>query len=458
MRRDLKIPIVVLLLTGLLAFLLIIIYFPNNINWEERYADNKKMPYGTSLIKKLLKNKYPNDFKEVNKELNKYFKKLKKGKTYNYIFIGNQDLLNPLEIMALDSFAKVGNTAFISAKNFYQFDSLLVGEKWINPDSPSDSFVEGASKEVDSGEKEVDTENPILNMLFSSNNNATLSLKRKKINYNFTHPLLKAENDYVFYNVNKSDTIPYLETHFFKRDYFERFEPKIIKAGYVFDSSKPNFFIIPWGKGQIIFHSGPDLFSNIALKDKQRLYYAEKVLSHLQPGSIIFDEIHKTKYFELNKNEITKLDKSPLSFILSQRSLRWAWYTGIVAILLFILFGAKRKQAVIPIILPPNNTSMEYVKTVGQLYYLDKNHNLLAKEIKTQFYNFVKTKYQLSLALDEEEKFIQQLNLKSEISQAEIKDIMNKINDISLEKQLPINENTLHEIYQITERFYKNCK
>jgi hypothetical protein len=454
MSNEKRNAIIASILVGVIALFFIFNYFSKEINWEKDYEDNKRMAYGTSLIKKLIKKQHPKAFQEVEGELNKYFKKLKKGKKYNYVFIGKNILLNPKEIIALDSFAKAGNTAFISAIDFESFDSLILGNKWENP---INEFVEGASQSENLTE-ELDTKNPILKMLFSSNNGATLTKSRKKINYNLTHPDLAAKKDYVLYNIYKTDTIHYLETNFFSKEYFKRFDDKIIDAGYVFNPHQPNFLIIPWGKGQIIFHCGPEFFSNIALKDSNRVDYAEKVLSHLNAGTIIFDEIHKTTFYELDENGVSTLDKSQLSYILSQRSLRWAWYTSLIATLLFVIFGAKRKQAPIPIILPTKNTSLEYVKTIGQLYFLDKNHILLAKEIKAQFYNFVKNKYQLSLNIDEEEKFIHQLHLKAEIEKAEIEDIILKINKYANENQMPLEEKKLHELYQITDKFYKNCK
>ena len=168
------------ILVGLLALLFIILYFSKGINWDEEYEDNKRMAYGTSLIKKLIKKQHPKAFQEVDKELNKYFEKLKKDKKYNYVFIGNDILLNPVEIMALDSFAKAGNTAFISAKNFNHLDSLIVGKEWTNPISEYDDLDENS--EYDNETDELDTKNPILKMLFSSNNGATRTKLRKKIN------------------------------------------------------------------------------------------------------------------------------------------------------------------------------------------------------------------------------------------------------------------------------------
>lgn len=414
-----------------------------DINWEEDYEDKNNKPYGTSLIKKLIINLHPKQVEEVNKELDKYFETLEKNKKFNYVFFGDELKLNPTEVKALNRFVRNGNTAFISAKNIDCLDSLIIGPTWVNPETDTNTNI---------------LNNPLLNLFIHKKSLLTKYEKDEIIHYNLLHPQLKAETDYVLYNIEKADTTLYLETNYFKTNAFNRFSSTLIFAGYVFNPEKINFLIIPWGKGQLILHSNPEFFTNIALKDSKRLDYAEKTLSHLNNGEIIYDEIHRTTYFDDSEiSHAVKLDKSPLSYILSQRSLRWAWHLTIFTVLIFGLFGLKRKQYPIPIILPIKNTTLEYVKTVGQLYYMDKNHGLLAKEIRTQFFNFVKSKYQLSLTIDEEEKFTKQLQMKSELPILEIENIIRKMQYYA-EDNNQLSEKLLHELYQITENFYKNCK
>ncbi len=75
---------------------------------------------------------------------------------------------------------------------------------------------------------------------------------------------------------------------------------------------------------------------------------------------IFWDTKSNTAYNEVN---------SPLRFILSEPSLRSAWRLGIVGLLLFVLFMAKRRQRIVPVKTALTNTSVAFAKTIGNLYY-----------------------------------------------------------------------------------------
>ena len=64
-----------------------------------------------------------------------------------------------------------------------------------------------------------------------------------------------------------------------------------------------------------------------------------------------------------------KHNVSPLSYILSQPPLRWAYYTIIAGALVFIIFTARRRQRIIPLIPEKKNHDMEFVRLIGKLYY-----------------------------------------------------------------------------------------
>ena len=45
-----------------------------------------------------------------------------------------------------------------------------------------------------------------------------------------------------------------------------------------------------------------------------------------------------------------------------------------IAILLFMIFTARRRQRVIPVIREPENKSLEFTELIGTLYYQKKDH------------------------------------------------------------------------------------
>jgi len=74
--------------------------------------------------------------------------------------------------------------------------------------------------------------------------------------------------------------------------------------------------------------------------------------------------------------------QSPLAALNRYQSFRWAYWLGILGVCVFILFTAKRRQRVIPIIDPKRNTTLDFVHTIGDLYFHRADHaDLIRKKI-----------------------------------------------------------------------------
>ena len=79
-----------------------------------------------------------------------------------------------------------------------------------------------------------------------------------------------------------------------------------------------------------------------------------------------------------------------------------------VSLLIFILFNAKRKQRVVKVIKPLENSTIAFTKTIGNLYYETKDHNNLIDKKITYFLEFIRRKYYLDTQLLDE-KFMKNL-------------------------------------------------
>ena len=188
------------------------------------------------------------------------------------------------------------------------------------------------------------------------------------------------------------------------------FEDAVILGTY--DSTYINFIRIPYGEGHFYIHNNPRVFTNFYLIDAHKLDYAEKALGHLREGTIYFDDFSTVNY--RNNNSGYGFSDSPLQFILSQQSLRWAWYLLLILALLYLLFRAKRKQRVIPVLEPNTNTSLEFTKTIGNLYYQQKDHSKLAQQKMKLFLAHVRMHYRIPTH-EINEQLIRQIRLKSEL-------------------------------------------
>lgn len=171
----------------------------------------------------------------------------------------------------------------------------------------------------------------------------------------------------------------------------------------VANDTLPNFVRKKIGKGNLYFGTNAVMLTNYHLLESNNHLYAESLLSYINTDKIVwFDKDVQTKAESQNI----------MRFILSNDSLRWAWYFMLIGILLFIFFNSKRKQRIIPIIKPNENHSVEFAKTIANLYYLEKNHSDLIHKMIVYFLEYVRTDLRVDTrTLDEH--FIKNLSQKT---------------------------------------------
>ncbi|MDR1610309.1 MAG: hypothetical protein LBS08_02225 [Candidatus Symbiothrix sp.] len=130
------------------------------------------------------------------------------------------------------------------------------------------------------------------------------------------------------------------------------------------------------GKGNLVLACNPLLFTNYGILNDSINTYVWNHLAYLQGRALI-----RTEYYEAGSQGAQS--QSPFRVILSERSLRWAFYITLICIAVFMIFTARRKQKAIPVIKPPANRSLEFVRSIAGLY-LQKNNNadiILKKQI-----------------------------------------------------------------------------
>lgn len=176
------------------------------------------------------------------------------------------------------------------------------------------------------------------------------------------------------------------------------------KSDYYKSELAANFIKINYGKGHVYLHTEPLILTNYYLLKPQNKKYVEDVFSYL-PN-------RKTIWFIEAKSSESPQKSSPLSFILANPALRYAWYLFLVGLLLFVIFNVKRKQRVVPILEPLKNTSVDFVKSIGNLYLQEGDfHDMMAK--KSQYFLH---RVRLDLMIDTKdlnEIFAQKLHLKT---------------------------------------------
>jgi len=180
-----------------------------------------------------------------------------------------------------------------------------------------------------------------------------------------------------------------------------------------------NFIKIPYSNGYFYLHTQPAAFSNFHLLKDNHYQYAEKVLSYVPKGNV---------YWYTKGQNSESISDSPLRYILSQPALKWALYLSLIGILIFILFNAKRKQRIVPILTPLPNLTVEFTKTIGNLYFQEGDHdNIIDKKI-IYFLEKIRNEYLIDTT-NLNDDFIKKLHNKSGKDENDIRDLIFLINE-----------------------------
>jgi len=122
-------------------------------------------------------------------------------------------------------------------------------------------------------------------------------------------------------------------------------------------------------------------------------------------------------------------------------------------LILFVIFKAKREQRIIPVIKPLENSSVEFTRTIGDLYFQHKNYtNIILKKV-TFFMDYIRSHFYLETE-DLNDNFIKKLAVKASKS---VEETTTVINFIKMLKNKPLHtEQELIELNKLIEDFKKN--
>ena len=112
---------------------------------------------------------------------------------------------------------------------------------------------------------------------------------------------------------------------------------------------------------------------------------------------------------------------------MSQPALKAAYYLMIFGVLLYVFFGGKRKQKIIPVTLKNKNTSLEYIETVSQLFYQQGQHEKLVAHMRNIFHHKMQKKF---FVAPDNPNYLAILSKKSKISESEFQYVMDRFKNL----------------------------
>jgi len=388
----------------LTAFILLILGFiyiqkhkKKPINWFPSYVAKHKIPYGTYVLKEELPKLFPAS--KINTSFEPPFLHLKDATlTGTYFFVDDAINFGKDEFNRLMQFVKRGNDVFI-ANHGIHIDTL--------------GFKTERLMGKDLNEK----------VFFKFKNNA---FNNKEFSFD------KKFNNQVF---TKVDTLNTTVLGF---------------TGYVNNENKRsaegvNFVKYNYGKGHFYFYTFPEVFTNYALLKSDNAQQAANVLSYIRSDiPIIWDAYYKT-----GKTRIT----SPIHYLLSSKSLKYAYYVMLLGVLLFVIFKGKRTQRSIPIIKPLKNQTLAFTQTIANMYFENEDHKNIAEQKISYFLDYIRTTFHIQTA-NLNEEFYKKIASKSGNSFEFVKKIFKECDSIHLKNAITKEE--LITLNKNIEKFKNN--
>jgi hypothetical protein len=367
---------------------------PKPINWNKTFLPEDKIPYGTFILRNQITDLFPKSEQSISKKDVLATLNAAPREGSNYIIIAPSVQLGAEELKTIKKYIAAGNHVLIAS---FEMSGALEDSLKVSLAGP---YRPGKTKY------------PI----------------------NFTSPYLKRELDY-----------------FFEKGISANYFTSIDSANAVVLGRKyeelPNLVQYRFGKGSLLLCANPQLFTNYSLLNENGADYAAKVFSYLpQANVIIFDELFSRPIAN---------SESHFRVLFSYEQLRWAYYIALVGLIIFVLYEMKRRQRIIPIVDPLTNTSVEFAKVVGRVYYQQRNHHdIIAKKV-SYFLAYLRNKYRLkTTSLDAE--FVTALAKITGIEEALIKQIVGFITTFEkLDKRTKTDDNYLIEFNKLMEQFYK---
>lgn len=343
---------------GILHIILIIACTPTFISCNKsnsKLPDLKKYnytdtrPFGAYTAYHLFENIYPDKFININKKpFSKFYNSTHIDSSSLYINISNKFYVTEADAQSLIDFVYEGHTAFIAAS---VIDTIL------------------------------------LSKIFSRQENTEwlAMLNGQK----FKKTAVKLLPD----EFSERDSFSYYYFPFL--NYFSELHGDRGRITGYNQDGKPNFMVFFWGKGRLYLHCEPRALSNYFLLTGDNHLYLKQIMQMMDedPGNVFWDDY----YNRVNYRETQDGSFSTFSAIMKHPALAMAFWIALSLLLLYILFGIKRKQRIIPVINPVQNTSIAFTEAVAGLYLTEKNNKNIADKMIGYFNDYIRTHYFLNV-------------------------------------------------------------
>ncbi len=412
-----KSQIIALVASLVLAVVLALIWFSGkgdgtngvrnySYNWDKKFDFQSKDPKGLYLFFSLLKFKNPKrPIYEINSPY-KFDSVLHQDKKATFIFIGDTIGLLDSELKLLLNKCNSGSSMFISSN---QLGSNIT-------DTVFSKFERGFD--------------------FDSFTSYRFNGKKAK-----------------FFGCYQNDTIAIEWSGF--REFESNFGPM---DALVRQNNLTTLIRLKQIESCIFLQSNPEPFTNYQLKQKDGFEHANFVINQLPLNDpIYFISVAQVHFFsedEVTDQEGSESEQNLLELIINNRILLNTLVLVLFGAVLFVLFRARRRRAIIPIMHKQQGVTKTFVESIASIFLNKQNPPRVLQIQRKNFYDTVLRNYYIDLQRNKEDS---SLELLAEKTDYPIGKIQKLLKELRYDNQAIDNDYILN-VSKLQHDFYRHCR
>lgn len=367
-------------------FCLLQVNLPKKFVWSPTFSHVDKQPFGCFVFDSVLTQSLPNGYHVTKKTFFQLDQEHAKEKISVLMVVDQQDL-KQLDVKYLCNIARRGGKVMVVASSSFDdgrnADTVVVDELERTFKVKIEDGLYFSLRGILAGLKAHD--NDMYDTIYWNNRETMYAAQSYRMFYNMVggtlfvdsvpkvkrlaYTLSTAGYDYKYDSLYVGDFTRF-DTIVDKKERIERIDTFAIKK-------VPAAVSVPYGKGEVIFVSSPLLFTNYGMLEGNTSVYIFRLMSYLADLPVYRTEAY------VKTDAMLVAEQSPFREFIKRPPLRWALYLALLGVVLFMIFTARRRQRVIPIMSKPANRSLEFIQLIGTLYYQRKDHvDLVRKKFK----------------------------------------------------------------------------
>lgn len=367
-------------------FCLLQVNLPKKFVWSPTFSHVDKQPFGCFVFDSVLTQSLPNGYHVTKKTFFQLDQEHAKEKI-SVLMVVDQHNLKQLDVKYLCNIARRGGKVMVVASSSLDdgrnADTVVVDELERTFKVRIEDGLYFSLRGILAGLKAHD--NDMYDTIYWNNRETMYAAQSYRMFYNMVggtlfvdsvpkvkrlaYTLSTAGYDYKHDSLYVGDFTRF-DTIVDKKERIERIDTFAIKK-------IPVAVSVPYGKGEVIFVSSPLLFTNYGMLEGNTSVYIFRLMSYLADLPVYRTEAY------VKTDAMLVAEQSPFREFIKRPPLRWALYLALLGVVLFMIFTARRRQRVIPIMSKPANRSLEFIQLIGTLYYQRKDHvDLVRKKFK----------------------------------------------------------------------------